>query len=278
MLFDLRGRGRRRSVRIIYTGLALLMGVGLVGFGVGSVGSGGGLFTAATQNEGSNSASFASKIKKYEKLTKQKPSYAYGWEQLTKNLLHEAGGEAYTTSTGLVTSKGKVLYKRASQAWHGYLGVVGAKPNAELAQLMASVYGEGGLEEPAQAVQVLEYIVADRPTASFYYDLAAYAYKAKNTHVAELAAAKTVSLAPASERARYKANLEELKKNPSGEKTFTTTTNGKTYTGKLNSKGELKEAKEVPSKTASTATTTTSTTSTSKSAGATSTTSTTKKK
>ena len=30
MLFDLRGRGRRRTVRVIYTGLAVLMGVGLV--------------------------------------------------------------------------------------------------------------------------------------------------------------------------------------------------------------------------------------------------------
>ena len=41
MLFDLRGRGRRRMVRLIYTGLALLMGVGLVGFGIGG-GFGGG--------------------------------------------------------------------------------------------------------------------------------------------------------------------------------------------------------------------------------------------
>ena len=35
MLFDLRGRGRRRAVRVIYMGLALLFGVGFVGFGVG---------------------------------------------------------------------------------------------------------------------------------------------------------------------------------------------------------------------------------------------------
>ncbi len=42
MLFDLRGRGRRRTVRVIYTGLALLMGVGLVGFGIGGGFGGGG--------------------------------------------------------------------------------------------------------------------------------------------------------------------------------------------------------------------------------------------
>ena len=31
MLFDLRGRGRRRTVQVIYIGLALLFGVGFVG-------------------------------------------------------------------------------------------------------------------------------------------------------------------------------------------------------------------------------------------------------
>ena len=34
MLFDLRGRGRRRTVKIVYITLALLMGGGLVLFGI----------------------------------------------------------------------------------------------------------------------------------------------------------------------------------------------------------------------------------------------------
>jgi hypothetical protein len=58
-------------------------------------------------------------------------------------------------------------------------------------------------------------------------------------------------LAPAADRARVKAELAEVKANPTGEKnkTYTTTTNGKTYTGKLNSKGELQatEAKTTSS-------------------------------
>ena len=33
MLFDLRGRGRRRTIQVIYLGLAVLMGGGLVLFG-----------------------------------------------------------------------------------------------------------------------------------------------------------------------------------------------------------------------------------------------------
>ena len=41
MLFDLRARGRRRTVKIVYVFLALLMGGGLVFFGIGGATSGG---------------------------------------------------------------------------------------------------------------------------------------------------------------------------------------------------------------------------------------------
>ena len=42
MLFDLRSAGRRRTVKGVYLGLALLMFVGFVGFSVGSSGLSGG--------------------------------------------------------------------------------------------------------------------------------------------------------------------------------------------------------------------------------------------
>ena len=41
MLFDLRGRGRRRTIQAIYLSLAILMGGGLVLFGIGGATSGG---------------------------------------------------------------------------------------------------------------------------------------------------------------------------------------------------------------------------------------------
>ena len=54
MLFDLRGRGRRRTVQVIYLSLAILMGGGLVLFGIGGATSGG-LFDAFNGNGGSGS-------------------------------------------------------------------------------------------------------------------------------------------------------------------------------------------------------------------------------
>ena len=46
MLFDLRGRGRRRTVQVIYLGLAIILGGGLVLFGVGTGSGNGGLLNA----------------------------------------------------------------------------------------------------------------------------------------------------------------------------------------------------------------------------------------
>ena len=50
MLFDLRGRGRRRTVQAVYLGLAVLMGGGLVLFGVGAGNGFGGILNAFTGN------------------------------------------------------------------------------------------------------------------------------------------------------------------------------------------------------------------------------------
>src|SRR5215217_1581794 len=58
MLFDLRGRGRRRTVQVIYLSLAILMGGGLVLFGIGGATSGG-LFDAISGDGNTSSGTEA---------------------------------------------------------------------------------------------------------------------------------------------------------------------------------------------------------------------------
>ncbi|HEX4484435.1 MAG TPA: hypothetical protein VH081_11700 [Solirubrobacteraceae bacterium] len=239
MLFDLRGRHRRRAVKVLYVGLALLIGGGLILFGVGAGTGGGGLLNAATENESSGGASFSSQIKKYEKTLQKDPKNVAAWEKLTLAELHESGGEAFTNATtGAPTAKGKELFAKASRSWESYLAQNPPKPSTELAKLMLRVYGAEGLNEPASAVQVLQLVVAAEPNSAAYYaQLAEYAYKAKNARVGDLASAKAVSLAPSTDRTRIKQELEAVKKSPEGGQTFTTTTNGTVYTGKANSSG-----------------------------------------
>jgi hypothetical protein len=237
MLFDLRGRHRRRAVRLIYTGLALLMGVGLVGFGIGGGFGGGGLLNAASENEGASSASFANQIKKYEKLTKKQPNDVSAWEKLTAAQLHEAGGEAYVTQAGL-TSKGKELFSQTAQSWNSYLALNPPKPSLELAKQMVRVFDEEGLNQPSEAVKVLQVVVAGESAGeSIYAALAEYAYKAHNARVGDLASEKAVSLAPAAQRKQLKTELATIKKNPTGTQSAgstsqtTTATTGTATTG-----------------------------------------------
>jgi hypothetical protein len=233
MLFDLRGRGRRRTVRVIYIGLALLFGVGFVGFGVGVGGGGGGIFNSLTSNEGSSGTTFSSEIKKYRKLTEQQPNNASAFEHLLSAQLHEAGNEAYVGRTGL-TSKGKELFSQVAHTWNSYLALNSSKPNPELAQRMVTVFGEEGLNEPAAAVQVLQIVVAARPTNfSYYAALAQYAYKAHNTRVGDLAAQKAIALAPAVDRPRLKTELAALKKKPTETSASTGTGTAASTTGIL---------------------------------------------
>jgi hypothetical protein len=231
MLFDLRGRGRRRTVQVIYAGLALLIGAGLIFFGVGAGIGGGGLLNSLTGSENSGSTSFSSQIDKYKKLTQQQPSDVYAWEQLTLAQLHEAGGEAYF-SDGKLTSKGKELFAQTAQSWNRYLALNPPKPNVEIAQEMVRVFGEEGLNEPAEAVRVLQIVTAARPeSASLYAALAEYAYKAHNTRIGDLASERAVALAPAAQRKQLQTELAEIKKNPTGSSSTGSSATGSSATG-----------------------------------------------
>jgi hypothetical protein len=234
MLFDLRGRGRRRTVQVLYAGLALLMGGGLVLFGVGGGFGGTGILNAVNERGGAGGASFSEEVKKYEKLTRAQPASVSAWEALTKAQLHTAAGEAYVVN-GKLTGKGRELFNATARSWERYLALNPPKPSLELAKIMAErIFSEEGLNQPAGAVQALQVVVAAEPSnSSFYALLAEYAYKAKNPRVGDLATAKAIALAPAEQRARLKRELGAVKKNPSanaGEEALTGTTNGKTFT------------------------------------------------
>ena len=82
MLFDLRGRGRRRTIKIVYITLALLMGGGLVLFGIGGGGAmSGGLVDAITGSSGGDTG--AERFEKRERdalrATQTRPQDAAAW-------------------------------------------------------------------------------------------------------------------------------------------------------------------------------------------------------
>jgi len=236
MLFDLRGRGRRRTVRVIYIGLAVLIGVGLVGFGVGGGFGGGGIVSSLNSREGSGGVDYSKQISNYRKALAQNPKDTKTWEQLTKTLTLQAGGEAYKNSNGTLTPAGKKVYNEVAEAWNHYVALT-SKPNLALAKVMVRIFDEEGLNQPASTVEVLQTIVAGEPNnASYYGFLAAYAYLAHKDSLGDLAAKKAVALAPTGQRTHLKIQLAEVKKQANAKKgatgaTGTTGTSGTATTG-----------------------------------------------
>src|ERR1044072_366777 len=94
MLFDLRGRGRRRTVKIVYITLALLMGGGLVLFGIGGGGAmQGGLVDAITGSSGGGPG--GERVEKREKAALAapgaRPEDPTAWAELARARVQTAG-------------------------------------------------------------------------------------------------------------------------------------------------------------------------------------------
>src|SRR5205085_5693982 len=86
MLFDLRSRGRRRTVQGVYLGLALLMGGGLVLFGVGNGNGIGGILNAfnGSGNGGVQSAFVSKQEKAAVRQTTLHPTDPTAWAALVR--------------------------------------------------------------------------------------------------------------------------------------------------------------------------------------------------
>ena len=96
MLFDLRARGRRRTVQAVYLTLAILMGGGLVLFGIGGSVSGG-LFDALGLTDGSSGSATGGRdtLEDVEKRAaaqvRANPRNAPAWAELARTRFQLAG-------------------------------------------------------------------------------------------------------------------------------------------------------------------------------------------
>jgi hypothetical protein len=216
MLFDLRSRGRRRTVQTVYLGLALLMGGGLVLFGVGAGNGFGGILNAFTGSGSGNSQQqvLEKQEKSAVKVTQQRPSDPSAWLALAKARYSLAGaGSNYNTnvisssgSQGDFTSSGLKELTSAGTAWQQYTTLT-KTPDSTWAQTFAQVYDR--LSNFGQAAAAWQIVTAANPSVSLdYQQLAVSAYKAKQTRLGDLATAKALSLTPKSLRTSVKTQID----------------------------------------------------------------------
>jgi tetratricopeptide (TPR) repeat protein len=215
MLFDLRGKGRRNTVRVIYLGLALLMGGGLVLFGIGGNTSGGLLDAVKGGGSGSSDNTFEKRVANLEKKVKTNPSDFKSWAELARARAQEASvaGENYDQSTASFTPKGLAKLREAAAAWEKYLALDPPKPDPDVANIMVQAFGPSGLNELEKAVSAMEIVVDQRrpQTYQLFAQLAQLAYLAGQTRKGDLAADKAIELAPKDQKEQVKSTMESIK-------------------------------------------------------------------
>jgi hypothetical protein len=206
MLFDLRSRGRRTTVKVVYSMLAVLMGAGLVLFGIGGATSGGFLNGLTGGGGGGGSVNTPEKAEKHlETIVRRDPTSQAAWLRLAQIRLNIANANAQTG--GQLTAND---LEQVSQAWKRYVALSPEHPDNTMAQQMIAVYGPSpGLNQPANLVGAVEAHLAatKKPTATDYETYAVAATLANQARKAGLATDKAKALAAAGKKgqARKKA-------------------------------------------------------------------------
>lgn len=229
MLFDLRGRGRRRTVQVIYLGLAILLGGGLVLFGIGSSTSGGGIVDAVI-GDGSNADSTTKTLDKRIETafakTRATPRDPAVWAELARLRFQRAAIDGIEADGVTYTAAGKRGLSGAADAWERYLKLDPKKPDPRLARLMAQAYAQTGLNEPVKAVRAFEIVTAaeEPPSSNLFAQLAKLAYEAGETRTGDLAADRAVDLAPKDNKKLLRTTLQQIKTQAASAPAQTTTT------------------------------------------------------
>jgi hypothetical protein len=211
MLFDLRGRGRHRTVQFVYATLAILMAAGLILFGVGS-GLAGGLIDAINGNSGGSNGGNSLLSKQADTLEKRaqlNPKDSATWAKLARTKFQLAAG-TIDQNTGQYSKDGQKDLASAGLAWDRYLALSPEKPDPAVAALMVQAFIQ--LRQAAKAADAQEIVTAAQPNRNAYLNLARLAYAAGQTRKGDLAAQKALAETPKDLRGTVKTQLDQAKK------------------------------------------------------------------
>jgi hypothetical protein len=216
MLFDLRSRRRRGAVKVIYLSLALLMGGGLVLFGVGTGNGNGGLLNGLSNSGGGGGGNSvaAQQVRSALKSVRADPHSPAAWGSLVQAYWADANQSPnLNTSTGVFSATGQRLLRDTTSAYQKYASLT-SSPNPDVTLLGARAYVI--LRNWPAAANAWETVAsAEKNAPSAFECMALTAYAAGQTDKGNLAYAKAVSLFPGVSRAELTAQLKAAKADPS---------------------------------------------------------------
>ena len=217
MLFDLRGR-RRRAVQATYLTLAVLMGGGLVLFGVGSDAPQG-LVDAFTDSDGGSDvdSQLQDRIDRQEDRLKASPQNAAVLAELVR-LNYQAASAQVPSGSSAFPEDSKDELRRAGAYWDRYLAATSNDPDPGLARLALNVFDAGGINRPGKAKEAARIVAADANDSQTYLLLVQRAQAAGDKRTAQLAAQKAVDLAPKDQKKQVEKVAKQLQNPaPSGQ-------------------------------------------------------------
>lgn len=209
MLFDLQGK-RRRLVQAVYLMLAILMGGGLVLFGIGSDAQGG-LLDGCSSEDGTGDANPAleERLEDAQGRLAANPDDEVALTELVR-VNYQLAADDTDPETGAFSEASAERLQAAGDAWERYLALDPKQPDDSLAGLMVQAYGDLGLNQPEQAAEAAGIVAEERPSTNAFLELARFAALAGQTRKAELAGARAVELAPKAEQKRVEKLIDQL--------------------------------------------------------------------
>jgi hypothetical protein len=226
VLFDLQSPRRRRVVKFVYGGLALLLGAGLIAGTFGSGGGNGSILDTIFGGGGNSAAStaFDDQIKQAE----QKLAVNAQDQQALISLvtLHVQKGQQelnVDSSTGQQspTVESSTDFQKAADSWATYLKTNPKKPNPGAATQVAQGYlflaesstsaaeADANLKGAADAQKIA---AAQQPSLGSLSTLAQYLYFAGETAAADQAGAEALAKADSTQKAQLTQSLAQIKK------------------------------------------------------------------
>jgi hypothetical protein len=210
MLFDLRGH-RRRAVQATYLILAVLMGGGLVLFGIGSSAPQG-LVDAITGNSsgGSNvNEQLQKRIDAQKERLQTSPNNPAVLADLVR-LNYQAAVSQQPSGSSAFPEDAKDELRAAGTYWDRYVEATNGEPSADLAQFAYNIYGPTGLNKPDKAKEAVRVLAAKANDTRTYLLLVQSAAVAGDTRTAQLAAQKAIDLAPKGQRKQVEKTAKAL--------------------------------------------------------------------
>ena len=211
MLFDLRGK-RRRAVQATYLMLAVLMGGGLVFFGIGGDVQGG-LFDAFSDSGrgGGGNDLVEKRIDRNEDLLRRRPGNERALKSLVRDNYQLATQQTKATSTGF-PKEAKDELRRAGMYWQRYLKAEKGRPDPSLATTALQIYDVIALNKPKQAQEAAAIIAESEDSPAAYIRVVQYAALAGDKRTADLAGQKAIDLAPKQQEKAVRETVKQAKK------------------------------------------------------------------